>query len=248
MRRSGKNRLRFASSAVLAPLAFGLSGCSSVNTHREVEPIKITMDVNVKMDRALADAFEAIDKESRELAAQLWENGKGGRNEPLPLVLFRWSRPLDRRAGERRFGRSDRRTDGGTSSGHHETQGSGGCGRDKRRALERAIRAVAERGRMARARKRGSPGVVFPFGAPERIRREQASDPAGPADPGKSARRRLAARRRRRLVRKGKQVAGIAEARPSGRRLSALGQGRGRRRSTGSETWRPSAAGACDAA
>ncbi len=48
---------------LLAPLAF--SGCLSVKTAPiEVKPIHITVDVNVKVDRALDDFFGDLDKQS----------------------------------------------------------------------------------------------------------------------------------------------------------------------------------------
>jgi hypothetical protein len=47
---------------LLLPLAF--SGCLSV----EVKPIHITVDVNVKVDKALDDFFGDLDKKSTTLA------------------------------------------------------------------------------------------------------------------------------------------------------------------------------------
>ena len=48
---------------LLVPLAF--SGCLSV----EVKPIHITVDVNVKVDKALDDFFGDIDKKSTTITA-----------------------------------------------------------------------------------------------------------------------------------------------------------------------------------
>lgn len=50
-----------------APLA--LAGCLTVKTEPiEVKPIHITLDVNVKVDRALDDFFGDIDKKSTTIA------------------------------------------------------------------------------------------------------------------------------------------------------------------------------------
>jgi hypothetical protein len=56
------NRRRFLPTAVL-PLLLG--GCLSIKTEPiEVKPIHITVDVNVKVDKALDDFFGDIDKKS----------------------------------------------------------------------------------------------------------------------------------------------------------------------------------------
>lgn len=50
-----------------APLVLG--GCLTVKTEPiEVKPIHITLDVNVKVDRALDDFFGDIDKKSATIA------------------------------------------------------------------------------------------------------------------------------------------------------------------------------------
>jgi hypothetical protein len=50
---------------VLLPLAVALGGCLSVKTEPiEVKPIHITVDVNVKVDKALDDFFGDIDKKA----------------------------------------------------------------------------------------------------------------------------------------------------------------------------------------
>jgi hypothetical protein len=50
---------------VLLPLAVALGGCLSVKTQPiEVKPIHITVDVNVKVDKALDDFFGDIDKKA----------------------------------------------------------------------------------------------------------------------------------------------------------------------------------------
>ncbi|MGH7945048.1 MAG: hypothetical protein ACREH8_14090 [Opitutaceae bacterium] len=47
------------------PLAFSLSGCLSLKTEPiEVKPIHITVDVNVKVDKALDDFFGDLDKKA----------------------------------------------------------------------------------------------------------------------------------------------------------------------------------------
>jgi hypothetical protein len=48
-----------------------LSGCLSVRTEPiEVKPIHITVDVNVKIDRALDDFFGDLDKKSTTLVTE----------------------------------------------------------------------------------------------------------------------------------------------------------------------------------
>lgn len=54
---------------------FGLLGCVSVKTEHRVEPIQITMDVNVRLERELEDAFGDLDARSREIAAQHGQKG-----------------------------------------------------------------------------------------------------------------------------------------------------------------------------
>jgi len=55
--------------ALLAPLV--LSGCLNVKTAPiEVKPIHITVDVNVKIDRALDDFFGDLDKKSTTLVTE----------------------------------------------------------------------------------------------------------------------------------------------------------------------------------
>jgi hypothetical protein len=54
-------------SAALAPLL--LAGCLNVKTEPiEVKPIHITVDVNVKVERALDDFFGDLDKKSATIA------------------------------------------------------------------------------------------------------------------------------------------------------------------------------------
>jgi hypothetical protein len=49
----------------LALLALNLGGCLSVKTEPiEVKPIHVTVDVNVKVDRALDDFFGDLDQKS----------------------------------------------------------------------------------------------------------------------------------------------------------------------------------------
>lgn len=50
---------------LLLPLALALGGCVSLKTEPiEVKPIHITVDVNVKVDKALDDFFGDLDKKS----------------------------------------------------------------------------------------------------------------------------------------------------------------------------------------
>jgi hypothetical protein len=52
-------------SLVLPLLAMNIAGCLSVKTEPiEVKPIHVTVDVNVKVDRALDDFFGDLDKKS----------------------------------------------------------------------------------------------------------------------------------------------------------------------------------------
>lgn len=54
----------------LAASALALGGCLSVKTAPiEVKPIHVTVDVNVKVDRALDDFFGDLDKKSSTLNA-----------------------------------------------------------------------------------------------------------------------------------------------------------------------------------
>ncbi|MDQ8194268.1 hypothetical protein QEH59_07515 [Coraliomargarita sp. SDUM461004] len=54
----------------------GLSlGCVSVKTEHRVEPIQITMDVNVRLERELEKSFAELDALSREIAADHIEEG-----------------------------------------------------------------------------------------------------------------------------------------------------------------------------
>jgi hypothetical protein len=53
----------------LAAVALSATGCLSVKTEPiEVKPIHITVDVNVKVDKALDDFFGDLDKKSSTIA------------------------------------------------------------------------------------------------------------------------------------------------------------------------------------
>lgn len=60
-----KNSIR-----ILFILALGLAmtSCVSVKTQHKVEPIHITMDINVKVDRALDDFFGDLDAQAQEIS------------------------------------------------------------------------------------------------------------------------------------------------------------------------------------
>lgn len=61
------NRPFFISVLTLGPLLLG--GCLNVKTEPiEVKPIHITVDVNVKVEKALDDFFGDLDKKSSTLA------------------------------------------------------------------------------------------------------------------------------------------------------------------------------------
>jgi hypothetical protein len=50
---------------LLVPIAVNLSGCLSLKTEPiEVKPIHITVDVNVKVEKALEDFFGDLDKKA----------------------------------------------------------------------------------------------------------------------------------------------------------------------------------------
>jgi hypothetical protein len=52
-----------------------MSACVSVKTEHRIEPIQITMDVNVRLERELEDSFGALDALTQEIAE---ENSEGG--------------------------------------------------------------------------------------------------------------------------------------------------------------------------
>jgi len=55
---------------LLAGLSSALAGCVQVKTDAiEVKPIHITVDVNVRVERALDDFFKDLDRDSTTLAA-----------------------------------------------------------------------------------------------------------------------------------------------------------------------------------
>lgn len=55
---------------LLAMLGLNLAGCLSVKTEPiEVKPIHVTVDVNVKVDKALDDFFGDLDQKSSTLNA-----------------------------------------------------------------------------------------------------------------------------------------------------------------------------------
>ncbi|WPJ95412.1 hypothetical protein SH580_18495 [Coraliomargarita algicola] len=53
------------------------AGCVSVKTEHRIEPIQITMDVNVRLERELEKSFAELDARSREIAAKHNDNEKG---------------------------------------------------------------------------------------------------------------------------------------------------------------------------
>ena len=69
-----KTRFAFAG---LLPLCI-LSGCLSVKTHSTVDPIYMTLDVNLKvqLERELSDAFGAIDAASDTIMPRTGESEK----------------------------------------------------------------------------------------------------------------------------------------------------------------------------
>ncbi len=64
-----RNRLPLPALGLAALAAAGLAGCVSVRTEPiEVKPIHITVDVNVKVERALDDFFGGLDAQSKTVA------------------------------------------------------------------------------------------------------------------------------------------------------------------------------------
>ena len=62
------NRRRFLLAPMVLPLLLG--GCINVKTEPiEVKPIHITVDVNVKVEKALEDFFGDLDKKSTTIEA-----------------------------------------------------------------------------------------------------------------------------------------------------------------------------------
>ncbi len=63
---SMRPRLPFPALGLAALAAAGLAGCVNVRTAPiEVKPIHITVDVNVKVERALEDFFGGLDAQSQ---------------------------------------------------------------------------------------------------------------------------------------------------------------------------------------
>lgn len=60
----------------LLAVATGLVGCVSVKTEHRVEPIHITMDVNVRLERELEAAFSDLDAKANEIAENKQTGGK----------------------------------------------------------------------------------------------------------------------------------------------------------------------------
>jgi outer membrane murein-binding lipoprotein Lpp len=54
----------------LLALLTALSGCISVKTQHKVDPISITVDINVKVDRALDDFFGDLDAKAQEIITE----------------------------------------------------------------------------------------------------------------------------------------------------------------------------------
>ena len=52
--------------SLVIPLTL-FSGCISVKTQHKVDPISITVDINVKVDRALDDFFGDLDAKAQEI-------------------------------------------------------------------------------------------------------------------------------------------------------------------------------------
>ncbi|MGC6423899.1 MAG: hypothetical protein ACON4O_02800 [Lentimonas sp.] len=48
----------------------GATGCVSIKTEHRVKPIHITMDVNVRLERELDDAFAELDAKAVEIAEE----------------------------------------------------------------------------------------------------------------------------------------------------------------------------------
>jgi hypothetical protein len=55
---------------ILTAVAASMSGCISVKTQHKIEPISITVDINVKVDRALDDFFGDLDAKAQTLKSE----------------------------------------------------------------------------------------------------------------------------------------------------------------------------------
>jgi len=54
---------------IISAMSLIFSGCVSVKTEHKIEPIHITMDINVKVDRALDDFFGDLDAQAQGITA-----------------------------------------------------------------------------------------------------------------------------------------------------------------------------------
>lgn len=59
---------------VLSVLALLAGGCISVKTESEIKPIHITMDINLKVDKALDKAFEGEQKATPQGDFKVWKD------------------------------------------------------------------------------------------------------------------------------------------------------------------------------
>ncbi|WP_269523359.1 hypothetical protein [Coraliomargarita parva] len=55
---------------------WALPGCVSVKTEHKIEPIHITMDVNLRLEKELDDAFAGLDAKTKQLAKDQIEEGE----------------------------------------------------------------------------------------------------------------------------------------------------------------------------
>jgi hypothetical protein len=67
---------RLLATAAMTAIFLASASCFSVKTEHRIEPIQITMDVNVRLEKELEDAFSELDARSREIAAEQSEEGE----------------------------------------------------------------------------------------------------------------------------------------------------------------------------
>jgi len=55
--------------------ALTLAGCVSVKTQHKIDPIHITMDVNLRLEKELEATFSALDRQTKALADEVEQGG-----------------------------------------------------------------------------------------------------------------------------------------------------------------------------
>ena len=89
--------MKSASSILPLALAVLCAGCLSVKTEHKIDPIQITLDVNVKMDKELENAFGSEDSALKSKSARASSEAPSGDRQP-PKRFFEVKALLDRQA------------------------------------------------------------------------------------------------------------------------------------------------------